>query len=119
MDKQTERMWEAEFRKQYPKPENAVWRPLEAGIEFHEANNAAIRAKVHAMHVEYGITRHVTDGDVHAYKRYYLKERPSQDSPWVKWKKECYERFNTIFSASPVYALEELRKGNLLVEGNI
>jgi hypothetical protein len=123
MDKQTEIMWEAEFVKQYPKPEDTRLRPRLASKELREASNAAIRARIHCLYISYNQNpTYIADQDLEKLQRIFPELRQSKsvtDCPWKIWNKECYDRFNAIFSAEPVYAIEELRKGNLLIEGNI
>lgn len=124
MDKQTEIMWEAEFVKQYPKPEDSRWWPRLASKELSEANKSAIRARVFHWY-EDGVvnSRNLEDYVNFHYREHLRKYSGNKSTPlpcaWGDWKKECYDRFNAIFSAEPTYALEELRKGNLLIEGNV
>lgn len=126
MDKQTEIMWEAEFVKQYPKPEDSRWWPRLARHELREANKATLRAKLYSLYHERRI-KPLGPAEfecmVNQHYALYLREVASRSNlrtcPWKTWKKECYDRFDAIFSAEPTYALEELRKGNLLIEGNV
>lgn len=132
MDKQTQIMWEAEFVKQYPKPDYEI-----LGVEeLVEINRILFEAKHPEIMETIQKSLDLTD-----YRDYYQwsaatekhrrevydtveircllgrQERAMQ--PWENWKKECYDRFDAIFSAEPTYALLELRKGNLLIEGNV
>lgn len=109
MDKQTEIMWEAEFLKQYPlqqETEDEICFRTQANIAVHDAVVSGGN-RLFSYLADYGIM-------------YLFEYRNPYDTPARKaWHRECKQRFEAIFSASPVYALEELRKGNLLIEENV
>lgn len=130
MDKQTEIMWEAEFIKQYPLPEPEEILGLQ---ELYEANQVMFEIKypeyvedIKKGHKHPNPYAFLLALDIHfkyVYDNFEVEDmRYRSMEPvmhWEDWKEECMERFSAIFSASPVYALEELRKGNLLIEENV
>ena len=107
MDKQTEIMWEEEFLKQYPLTEETA----EQKVAQMRANREVYKAVENSLHSRVG-----------EYTRQYMYmmyNSPSNSIARQHWYNGCKQRFEAIFSAQPVYALEELRKGNLLIEENI
>lgn len=128
MDKQTEIMWEEEFQKQYPKPDYEILglqELFEVNRILFEFRNPEVMDALNRGHDNNNPWRYLSANDTYSsevynnHKIYKLKYEHEQDmKPWNDWRQECYDRFDAIFSASPVYALEELRKGNLLIEEN-
>lgn len=109
MDKQTEIMWEAEFLKQYPLQEETgdqLCFRVQANIAVHDALLAGGNWRF--KHLEYCDPMYL-----------FSSKNPYDTKARQEWYRECKQRFQAIFSAQPVYALEELRKGNLLIEENV
>lgn len=129
MDKQTEIMWEEEFQKQYPKPDYEILglkELFEVNRILFEFHNPKVMDAFNKGHDNSNPWRYLYANDIYNrevyanYKIYELQYKHEMDmKPWNDWRQECYARFDAIFSASPVYALEQLRNGNLLIEGNI
>lgn len=106
MDAITQRMWDAEFEKQYPKPDSMQKFPSDECMALIEASHAALSASA---------GRHVDLFNV-ITKTYRSWKLEQESSPWSQWRDECLSRFQAIYKAQPLQALEALRNGNLLID---
>lgn len=130
MDKQTEIMWEAEFLKQYPQPGPeeilGLQELFEANALMFEMEYPAFVADIEKGHKHpnpYVLLLALDMQFKYVYDNFQVEDMMYESRKpvmhWESWRDECKQRFYAIFSASPVYALEELRKGNLLIEENV
>lgn len=106
MDAMTQRLWDSEFEKQYPKPQRC-YIPYYAISEYIDACDAVYAAT-------YGDDIFCRRSDfAQMYHSIYCSENVD---PWHSWRKECLDRFQAIYKAQPIQALESLRSGNLLID---
>ena len=103
MDKMTQRLWDAEFEKQYPKPEGDLSDSAESLAAFLKANTATQKSPLGFFAVA------IISSWKSSFEALHI-------TPWSKWRTECLDRFQAIYKAQPLQALEALRSGNLLID---